>query len=104
MFNPVTTDQAAKIAAKFGLDKPLVQIDREVAMANELLNTAFPSSSRECCERNEFYMHYHSNSYHARVYDPRDVLAYWYVQEADEPRIEALAAADFEDRAYGIDA
>lgn len=102
MHKPVTSTELQQIAARFGVLKSAAEAAIEADRANGLIRPV-TDSERDAASRLRDYALAFSNSLATGFRDPRETAAYWYVQEANDAQIEALAAADFEERAYGRD-
>lgn len=97
MHTLATIAEARAIAISYGLSYSDARLSADVEYANSFANTA-PSANalalRQWCED-------HPRTVRSGLYDPREAIAYWYVQNAQEVRIEALDAARTAQWAFG---
>lgn len=97
MHTLATLAEARAIAAAYGLSLTDKVLSDDVERANSYANTA-PSAnalaSRQWCED-------HPRTVRTKLVCPREMLAYWYVQNAQEIRIEALDAQRTTEWAFG---
>jgi len=95
MHNPITLSEARAIAAVYDLAKTEEAFLADITRANECANEPMePVDSAQ-------YRRDYANSYRTGLRDPRELVHYWYVQEAMEHRLDDLAAADHEYQAFG---
>jgi hypothetical protein len=97
MHTLATLTEARAIAASYGLSLTDKAMGEDVERANSYANVA-PSAnalaSRQWCED-------HPRTVRTKLVCPRETLAYWYVQNAQEIRIEALDGARNAQWAFG---
>ena len=85
----LTATEARAIAASYGLRLAEKVIAEDVACANGYANT--PVS--ENCLKSRQWCDDHPRSVHTRFTCPRETVAYWYVQQAQEHHLDALCHA-----------
>lgn len=97
MHTLATLAEARAIAASYGLSLTDKAMGEDVERANGFANTA-PSAnalaSRQWCED-------HPRTVRTKLVCPREAIAYWYVQNAQEIRMDELDAARNEEWAFG---